>query len=99
MLPTKRSQDKEKKPLAKFKGKSKRLILNKTNCRAIAALYGDDSRAWPENQIMLFPTMTQVGDEPKPCIRIKAPKDYVKPEPSDEEVKLPKDDMDDEIPF
>jgi hypothetical protein len=68
-------KDQEKKPIAKFKGKSKRLILNKTNCRAIAALYGDDSRAWPQNPITLFPTMTQVGDEPKPCIRAKRRRD------------------------
>ena len=97
--------NRERKPIAKFNGKSKALVLNKTNSRVLAELYGPRLEDWAKKKITLYPATT---DFPKPgtaCIRVKAPKDYVKPELSDEEVDEtegvpPKhDDMDDEIPF
>jgi hypothetical protein len=93
----------EKKPVAMFKGKNKGLILNKTNARVLRDLYGPRIEDWAQKKITMFPTTTDFPTAGTACIRLKAPKDYVRPEPSEEaaeEVEPPKhDDMDDEIPF
>lgn len=94
--------DREKRPVCSFVGKDKKLILNKTNTRAIADLYGAETDKWPSKKIVVYPTETQYGDKEMAAIRIKPPKDYVRPEASDEEEETeakPHDDMDDEIPF
>ena len=97
--------EREKRPVCKFVGKEKQLILNKTNTRTIADLYGAETDGWHNKKIVIYPTTTQYGDRDMAAIRVKPPKDYVRPEATDEEVTdevLPSskhDDMDDEIPF
>lgn len=62
-----------KKPLAYFKeSKSgKPLALNATNCKAIAAMYGNDTDGWQGKRITLYPTQTQMGGETVDCIRVR----------------------------
>ncbi len=36
-----------------FRGKQKRLVLNKTNAKTIAGLYGDDTEGWIGKRITL----------------------------------------------
>jgi len=62
---------KSKKPVAKFEGKEKKLILNVTNCKTIAQLYGNDTAAWAGKKIMLYATTTQNGGETVECIRVR----------------------------
>lgn len=62
---------KSKKPLCYFKGKSKPLALNATNCRTIAGMYGNDTEEWIGKQITLFPSTTTFGSEQMECIRIR----------------------------
>ena len=38
--------DGETKPVLRFRGQSKGMVLNKTNALALAAGYGDDTSAW-----------------------------------------------------
>jgi len=60
-----------KKPIIHFADKQLGFVANKTNCRTIAALYGNDVSKWTGKAITLYPTTTQVGPEVKECIRVR----------------------------
>ena len=62
---------KTKKPLAQFVGKHKKLALNTTNCKVIAAMYGHDTEKWSGKKITLYPTMTSFGGDQVECIRVR----------------------------
>lgn len=62
---------KDKKPVVTFSDAKKKLILNKTNARTVAALYGNDTEAWKGQKITLYPTTTKCGRETVECIRIR----------------------------
>lgn len=62
---------KNKLPVLFFVGKKKRLGLNKTNGKTIAAMYGTDTNGWAGKAITIYPTTTQFGGETKECIRIR----------------------------
>lgn len=62
----------DKKPLVFFKGKKKAMVMNKTNCKTIAAMYGTDVGEWVGKQIAIYSTTTQAGGETVPCLRVKA---------------------------
>jgi hypothetical protein len=66
--------NREQKYIAAFRGKTKRLILNKTNFKSVAKITGKpNSNDWVGARVELYPTLTLVGDEEVPCIRIRAP--------------------------
>ena len=64
---------KSKKPLCWFKeGREKKpLALNSTNCKAIAAMYGNDTEQWIGKRIVIYPTTTQMAGETVECIRVR----------------------------
>jgi len=62
---------KSKKPIVHFKDKERGLALNKTNGKAIAAMYGTDTSKWIGKRVTLYPTTTQFGGETKDCIRVR----------------------------
>ena len=66
-----------KKPVIHFKGKEKGFVCNKTNAKAIAAMYGNDTSKWVGQRITIYPTTTSFGNETKECIRVRPgiPKD------------------------
>lgn len=47
------------------------LLLNKTNAKTIAQLYGNNPAAWVGKTITLFATTTSFGSETKDCIRVR----------------------------
>lgn len=47
------------------------LLLNKTNAKAIAQLYGKRPADWLGKWIQLYPTTTEVGGETRDCIRVR----------------------------
>ncbi len=47
------------------------LLLNKTNAKTIARLYGNNPSAWVGKLIALFPATTSVGGEDVDCIRVR----------------------------
>lgn len=55
------------KGIVTFKGKKKKLVLNRTNALCIKAMFGRETDAWKGHKITLYPTT--FNDEP--CIRIK----------------------------
>lgn len=50
--------EKEHKPVMRFVGKEKGLVLNKTNATSIAQIYGDDTMAWSGQRIELMAVPT-----------------------------------------
>ena len=63
----------QKKPVVYFVGKSKGMILNKTNATAIATLLRTkDTDAWRGGRVRLYVTETKFGDDMVACIRVKA---------------------------
>lgn len=68
-------QDRDTKPVAYFQGKTKGLVLNKTNSRKIAQIAGSpETDDWVGVAISIFPTETEFAGESVECIRVKAPK-------------------------
>lgn len=57
------------------------LLLNKTNAKTIARLYGNNPAAWTGKMITLYPTTTEVGGNTEDCIRVRneVPKRTAKP--------------------
>ena len=95
-----KDSNRERKPVAKFKGRTKQLILNKTNSRILRDLYGSRLEDWEQKKITLVPITVDYPNPGTASIRLEAPKDYVRPTPSEEtEEAMSHDDMDDEIPF
>jgi len=47
--------DKDRKLVLSFHGKSKQLVCNKTNSKTIAGLYGDETDNWIGKPIILMP--------------------------------------------
>jgi len=65
---------KSKKPKCFFKGKSKPLILNATNCKTIAQITGThDVEKWAGQWLTLYPTTTtsKTDGSTVDCIRIR----------------------------
>ena len=63
--------DNEMKPILRFQGKDRGLVLNKTNANTITDLYGDETEAWEGKPIILFPTTTDFQGRSVKCIRVK----------------------------
>jgi hypothetical protein len=65
--------DNERKPVVRFQGKSKGLVLNKVNARTIAAGYGDDTAGWRGRPLTLFPAMVDFRGDTVEAIRVRVP--------------------------
>jgi len=67
----------------------KPFILNATNCKTIAKLYGNYIEDWAGKQITLFATTTKMGGETVECLRIR-PKVMVRTIPPISDARLDK---------
>jgi hypothetical protein len=56
-----------------FLGKTKGLMLNKTNINNIVALYGDETNDWNGKEIVLFPAWVDYQGKSVEAIRVKGP--------------------------
>lgn len=63
------------KPVVYFRNRDRGLVLNKTNARTIAEIYGDETEDWISKEITLWPTRTDYAGKMMPCIRIRYPND------------------------
>lgn len=69
-----RGKDAETKPVVYFAGKTKGLVLNKTNAKRIVEITGSpDTDHWKGHQITLYATETEFQGETVDCIRVKPP--------------------------
>jgi hypothetical protein len=61
----------ERKPVAYFVGKKRGLILNVTNWKTLARLYGDESDRWRGRRVLLGPEEVEVRGERVRAVRVK----------------------------
>lgn len=82
VLDDKRKGKTAKKPFCFFRKAEKPLVLNATNCKTIAGMYGNDTDAWVGRRITLYPTTTEMGGESTECIRVRpvVPPDKKRPD-------------------
>lgn len=94
-----------RKPVAYFVGKDRGVVLNRTNCNNIAAVYGDNTDDWIGAEIALFPALVDYAGKSVEAIRVKARPRPAHPAPrkrlkNDEEAALQADrQLDDDMPF
>jgi hypothetical protein len=91
--------EKEAKPVLYFKGKSKGVILNKTNATAIAGLYGDDTDGWSGESITLFAAQVSFQGKVVDAIRVKAPPRKTEKPKTEAHPPLNNNEIEDSIPF
>lgn len=87
--------DGSEKPVISFEDERLKLILNRVNAEAIAALYGRNTDNWSGRPIELYPTRTQFGSKLVDAVRVRAPRrrpppdrassDRTPPEPTPDE--------------
>lgn len=59
-------------PVMRMQGKKKGFILNVTNCRSIAGMYGNDVDGWVGKKITLYSATTDFGRRKNiDCIRVR----------------------------
>ena len=59
------------KPIVRFKGTDKGLILNKTNARTIGFHHGNEMNDWPGKSITIYATTCDSFGEIVPCVRVR----------------------------
>ena len=72
----------ESKYILRFKESSKGLILNRTNAKVIAGLYGSETDGWAGQRITLYSERVKAFGETHNAVRVKAPK-AAKPDKTD----------------
>lgn len=63
--------EKVKKGVVYFAEFDRGLVLNKTNSRTIASLYGSNTDDWIGEQITIYRSETSFQNKTVPCIRVK----------------------------
>lgn len=87
--------DGEHRPVIRFAGKDKMLVVNKTNANIIAEVLGtDETDEWEGRQIRLYATKTEFQGKRVPCIRVSD--EPVKPAKRQPEPDFPADDDEEE---
>lgn len=59
------------KPVLYFEGKTRGLVLNKTNTAAITDVYGDETDGWAGQKIIIYPTKVDYQGKRVDAIRIR----------------------------
>lgn len=62
---------KEYKPILRFAGKEKGMVLNKTNATTIAGLFGPEVSAWIGRSITIYPAHIQAFGKAHVAIRVR----------------------------
>lgn len=62
---------KQRKILVFFEQFEKAMVLNVTNAKTIAGMYGNDVRGWLNKRVTLYATTTKFSGEVVDCIRIR----------------------------
>ena len=64
----------DKRPIVHFEKTTKTLVLNATNGKAIAAMYGTQVEAWKGKRITIYKTTTTFGPNTVDCVRVRPTK-------------------------
>lgn len=92
--------DEDEKPIIYFEGWEKGLVVNKTNAKTIAGLYGQHTEGWVGKQVELYSTIVDFRGQPTPAIRVRSPRKAARAQLAHQESKIDLHaPLDDEIPF
>lgn len=58
-------------PIVYFAELPKPMVMNKTNAKRIATIYGPDTDAWIGRQVTLYASETTYRGEVVPCVRVR----------------------------
>jgi hypothetical protein len=61
------------KPVLFFQGKTRGVVLNKTNATNIAVAYGDDTDHWAGKEVILYEAMVDYQGRSVAAIRLRSP--------------------------
>jgi hypothetical protein len=61
----------DQKPILYFQGKDRGLVLNVTNAKKIAEMYGDDTENWTGGKIVLYEAMVDFKGDTVAAIRVR----------------------------
>jgi hypothetical protein len=86
-------RDKEPKVVITLRGQRKKWIINRTNARSLAKMFGDDTDNWIGKTITLITPVVEFQGESKPAIRVMAKPMIRRPAPPPIKIEL-----DDKIP-
>jgi hypothetical protein len=64
-------EDEKRLPVLYFVGMKKGMVLNRTNAKRIAELYGAETDAWIGKTITLYPSETEYAGDTVPCLRVR----------------------------
>ncbi len=70
-MPLAGKSEKQKRPIVRFVETDKKLVLNKTNAKIVAKLFGPQTAEWVGKRVALYPTTTKFGPETVDCIRVR----------------------------
>ena len=59
------------KPILRFEGTDKGMILNKTNARTIGLTFGNEMDGWIGKKVTLFATTCEAFGKIVPCVRVR----------------------------
>ena len=74
-------EEKTSKPVLRFIGEQRGLVLNKVNGLEIANWYGDDTQAWIGQPVEVYAATTFFSGRQVPCIRVRRPAVQYQPQP------------------
>ena len=60
-----------KKPVCWFEKAQKGFVMNVTNAKIVAALYGDETDEWPGKRITIYPTKVRAFGQMSDAIRVR----------------------------
>ena len=63
--------EKSKKPIVYFEKTAKGMVLNKTNGKTVAAMYGPNTDDWKGKRITLFASTCEAFGDTVDCIRVR----------------------------
>ena len=86
--------ERDKRPCVRLAGKTKIWVLNKTNARVIAKLYGPDVDDWRGQCVTVYPTKCEAFGETVECVRVRPSKPQ-RPANGNGHDAVPDQDMDD----
>ena len=64
----------DQKPVLRFQGKERGLVLNKTNANIISAKYGEETDLWSGKPLTLYATKVQFKDKLVDGVRVEVPR-------------------------
>lgn len=98
----------DQKPVVYFDGKSKGIVLNKTNATNIGSAYGPNTEGWRGQKVVLFTTWVDFNGKSVEAIRMRPAPKFVSGLPDRETREIEDNDsaskrefapLDDEVPF